>query len=198
MPQRQPRLWTVAGLALLAAVAGCGSDGKPAKSTPTRVESAQPPAKHPSGWKTVLDNDHGFSIAVPPGWSAGGRRGTMLYRSPDHLVAVSLSVDRTSGAFRTSPASFARQTLRALSGYKGKLVPSASHPIAGIPLDGVLVTATGESKDGVRQEVEVAVLRRDHLVNYTAVIAANAGSTPPEEIAAARVMVASLRDLPIG
>ena len=32
----------------------------------------------------------------------------------------------------------------------------------------------------MRQEVEVAVLRRDHLVNYTAVIAANAGTTPPE------------------
>ncbi len=185
----------VLALVLASLLGGCGSSVKPPKTT---VESAQKPAGHFAGWKTRLDNAHGFSIAVPPGWRPAGARQTVLYRSPDHLVAVSISVDRTSDAFTSPPASFARQTLLALPGYEHRLAPSPPHPISATPLDGALVTASGVTRSGVRQEVEVAALRRDHLVNYTAVIAANAGSTPPEEIAAARVMVASLRDLPLG
>ena len=162
------------------------------------AESAQRPAKPPPGWHTALDNRHGFSIARPPGWESSGPSRSVLYRSPDHLVAVSISVDRTPAAFTGSPASFARQTLRALPGYERRLEPSPPHPISATPLHGALVTAPGVTKQGtVRQEVEVAVLRRDHLVNYTAVIAANATATPGQEIAAARVMVASLRDLPV-
>jgi hypothetical protein len=60
------------------------------------------------------------------------------------------------------------------------------------------VSAKGITKNGgVRQRVEVAVLRRDRQVNYTAVIAANADATPPDELAAALQMVASLRDHPL-
>jgi hypothetical protein len=181
---------------LAVAILGCGSDVKPPKTT---VESAQPPAKPPAGWKTVRDNTHGFSISVPPGWKQEGNGGSVLYRSPDHLVALSISVDRTGEAFAVPVARFAQQTIEAIPGYDGKLKPSPAHPITATPLDGALVTASGTTKKGgFHQEVEVAVVRRDHLVNYTGVIAANATSTPPDEIAAGRVMVASIRDQPIG
>ena len=190
-----PRLRLLAALAA-AALAGCGSSGvTPPKSVP---ETAQPPAAVPAGWVRKLDNEHGFSIAVPPGWQKSTRGDATLFRSPDHLVAVTLSVDRTSGAFATPVDEFARRTLVALPGYKGKLIPSPPKRIAGTPLDTAVVSSVGEAAaSGVRQDISVAVLRRDHFVNYTAVIAANAAATPAAELALARQMLATLRDLPI-
>jgi hypothetical protein len=178
-------------------IAGCGSS--PAKpSPPTIVETAQQPANLPPGWSRHLDNAHGFSLAVPPDWEKSDLGDSVLFRSPDHLVALSLSVDRTPAAFQSPPAEFARQTLAALSGYRSELKPGPPRAIGGTPLQGVVVESRGVTVAGsIAQDVQVAVLRRDRLVNYTAVIAANAKSTPAPEGAQAARMLRTVRDLPI-
>lgn len=183
----------------LGVFAGCGSSGTTtSSSTSTRPETAQKPAKLPYAWTRQLNNEHGFSIGVPPGWRSSDEGNAVLYRSPDQLVALTLSVDRTTEAFDASVDEFARQTLTALEGYEGKLVPSPPRRLGGTPLETALVSSSGvASESGVRQDVEVAVLRRDHLVNYTAVIAANARSTPPAELELAAQILKTLRDLPI-
>jgi hypothetical protein len=184
---------------VIAVLAGCGSsDTTTGASTSTRPETAQKPAKLPYAWTRKLNNEHGFSIGVPPGWSASDAGNSVLYRSPDRLVALTLSVDRTTEAFDVPVDEFARQTLTALGGYDGKLVPSPPRKLGGTPLETALVSSTGTAAEsGVRQDVEVAVLRRDHVVNYTAVIAANAKSTPPAELELAAQILKTLRDLPI-
>ncbi len=188
-------LFAVTVLAL--AAPGCGPGPTTAQQS-TRAETPQKPAKPPGGWHRRFDRTHGYSISVPPGWATHSGGSASLYRSPDGLVAVSVSVDRTPGAFRVSPAAFARRTLRALKGYRRKLEPGPAHDISHTPLDAAIAGATGVTKKGgVREEVEAAVLRRDHLVNYTAVIVAN-GAAPPQELADARVFAASIRDQPLG
>jgi hypothetical protein len=191
--RRSPATLALA-IAAAALVAGCGGSG----ITPPQVvvETAQQPAKALPGWKGRLDHTHGFSIALPPGWTAIENGDAVLFRSPDHLVAVSLSVDRTEPAFSSPPAEFARQTLAALPGYRSPLQPGPPRRIAGTPLQGVGVRSSGVA-GAVRQNVEVAVLRRDRLVNYTAVIAANAKATPTAELALADRMLKTIRDFPI-
>jgi hypothetical protein len=182
----------------LAAVAsgGCGSSS--VTTPPAVVESAQAPAKLPPGWRRHLDNSHGFSMGLPPGWALNDNGDSILLRSPDHLVALSLSVDRTADAFASPPPAFARQTLVALPGYEDKLVPGPPQKLTGTPLEASIVRSRGvTSKEGVHQDVEVAVLRRDTLVNYTGVIAANAASTPAPELGDARRILQTIRDLPI-
>ena len=193
---RRPIPISLAALAAALSIAGCGSSG--VTPPPTVVETAQQPAKPPPGWRLKLDHGHGFSIAVPPGWAAIEHGGAVLFRSPDHLIAVSLSVDRTSAAFTSPPAEFARQTLAALPGYESPLRPGPPKRITGTPLQAIAVGSSGVASAGaVRQDVEVAVLRHDGLVNYTAVIAANAKSTPAAERAQANLILTTIRDLPI-
>jgi hypothetical protein len=186
-------LTTLAGAV---AIAGCGSAG--VTPPPTVAEIAQQPAKPPPRWRVKLDHAHGFSIAVPPGWAVVDNGGAVLFRSPDHLVAVSLSVDRTPAAFAGPPAEFARQTLAALPGYESPLRPGPPRRITGTPLKAIAVGSSGvASAGGVRQNVEVAVLRRDGLVNYTAVTAANSKATPAVDSAQANRILKTIRDLPI-
>ena len=187
----------VPALAATLALGACGSSGV---TTPKTVaESAQQPATPPAGWRTMLNHLHGFSIAVPPGWSVEESGDAVLIRSPDHLVAVSLSVDRTPQAFSSPPAAFARQAIQALPGYDNPLRPGPLRAISGTPLRAIETSSSGVASAGsVRQDIELAVLRRDHLVNYTAVIAANAGSAPAAERALASRMLTTIRNLPIG
>lgn len=193
--RHRTQLAVLAGAAAL--LAGCGgTSGGPAPA-PASTETAQRPARVPQGWTRELNRDHGFSIALPPGWKPAPGRAVVLYRSPDRLVALSLSVDRTEEAFTSPPAEFARQALSALRGYRGPLLPGPPRRVAGTPLNGIAIDSAGVTSVGVHEDLELAVLRRDHLVNYTAVIAANT-KAPPTEPALARRVLTTVRDLPIG
>ncbi len=186
------------GIVGAVALAGCGTDSKGPSSTQTTVAATpQAPAEIPRSWRREIDTKHGFSAGVPPHWQLVGKGRSVLFRSPDRLVALSLAVDRNEAAFGTPPVQFARRALASLSGYRGSLIAGPPRPIGATPLATAAVRAQGVAKGtGVRQKVEFVVLRRDHLVNFTAVIAANAKQAPRDDIDVARRILRSVRDHP--
>lgn len=180
----------------LTALAGCGSSST--TSTHQRVaESPQDAAHMPKSWKRRVDRRQGLQIGVPSGWKSRIAGRSLLMRSPDHLVALSLAASRGEAALSTPPAKFARRAFASLTGYRHDLVAGPVRSIGATPLDTAAVRAQGVAKrSGVRQKVELVVLRRDHIVSYTAVIAANAKLAPHGEIDLARRILRTLRDRP--
>ncbi len=186
------------GAIAAAAFAGCGSGSDEVTSTQRTVaETPQKPAHIPKSWRREVDRRRGFSVGVPPGWKLTQRGASVLFRSPDHLLAMSLSADRNEAAFGMAPAQFARRALASLPGYRQRLKAGQPRPIGATPLQTAAVRAEGTAKgSGVRQKVEFVVLRRDRQVNFTAVVAANAKQTPGAEIDLARRVLRSVRDEP--
>ncbi len=194
----RPHLATLLpGVLAVAALAGCGGDSGGGTSTVPAGTSPQKPAEIPKSWTRMVNAIQGFSIGVPPHWRHSGNGGSVLFRSPDRLVAVSLGTERRAAAFVMPPGEFARRGIAALRGYRQPLEPGPTRVIGGTPFTTAAVRAEGvASSNGVRQKVEFAVLRRDHSVNFTAVTAANAKDTPHHELEIARRMVRTLRDHP--
>ena len=188
-----------AALAALVALAACGEDSEPKTTAkPPREEVAQELPKLPPGWKGHRDGALGFAIAVPPGWERSGRGGKVLFRAPDHLVAMALAVDRNPGAFDIPLDRFAKQALGALPGFKVPLEPSKPEPFKGTPLKAVQTTAAGAEAGGLKECATLVVLRRDRLVNYTVAVLENAEQ--PEaalDRAVALQMIRTLRGQPV-
>lgn len=190
----------IAVLLVAAAVAAsaCG-DGSTTTSTSTAPkEVAQKLPKLPPGWKERRDRSVGYAIGVPTGWEVGGHGGRVLFRSPDHLVAVTLTADRKPGTFEVSLDRFATQALGALPGFKLPLEPSKPEPFKGTPLKAVETSATGAQAGGLKERATLVVLRRDHVVNYTVAVLENA-EHPGSELdrAVALQMIRTLRDQPV-
>jgi hypothetical protein len=188
----------VIGALVLTAVAGCGG-GSATTTTSTRAATSTPqkPASIPRSWKRKVNAVQGFSIGMPRDWTHSGHGTSVLFRSPDRLVALSLGTRRGVAAFALPPGEFARRGIAALRGYRHPLKPGPTRVIGGTPFVTASVRSEGVARsNGVRQKVEFAVLRRDHAVNFTAVTAANAKDTPHHELEVARHMVRTLRDHP--
>jgi hypothetical protein len=185
-------------LVALGALAACGSDSEPTTTKPKREEVAQELPKLPPGWKEHRDRELGFAIGVPPGWEQSGRGGKVLFRAPDHLVAVTLAVDRNPQAFKIPLERFAQQALGALPGFKVPLDPSKPEPFKGTPFKAVETTATGSQAGGLKERATLVVLRRDRLVSYTVAILENAEHAgAPLDRAVALEMVRTLRGQPV-
>src|SRR5688572_20394655 len=86
----------IASLAALCVLAfgACGEDDEPAPPQRPR-ETVDKLPELPPDWKPYVNRQVGFAIGRPPGWRAEHRGGSTLLRSPDRLVAVSISADRT-------------------------------------------------------------------------------------------------------
>ena len=190
-----------ASLALVAAVialVACGGDSETTTTKPQRQEVAQELPKLAPGWKEHRDRELGFAIGIPPGWEKGGRGGKVLFRAPDHLVAMTLAVDRNPQAFQLPLERFAQQALGALPGFKVPLDPSRPEPFKGTPFKAVETTATGAQAGGLKERATLVVLRRDRLVNYTVAILENAEHRgAPLDRAVALEMVRTLRGQPV-
>jgi hypothetical protein len=122
---------------------------------------------------------------------------SVLLRPPDHLVAVTLTADRTGRTFRTPLDRFAAKALVGLPGFKVPLEPGKPKRFRGTPLEAVAATASGAQGGGLKERATLVVLRRDRLVNYTVAIVANA-ERPESKLdrAVALRMVRTLRDVP--
>jgi hypothetical protein len=191
-----------AALLLVAAIAapGCGSDSSDEPRPPPpkhhHAEDADPLPKLRPGWKPYLNRAGGFAVGLPPGWKAS-RKGTgSLIRSFDRLVAVSISPDRTPEAQELRLDSFATRALLALPGVTAETQPSDPKPY---DHHYDAVQSKYEAKDqksGVKQRNSLIVIRRDHLVTFTVLIAASADpqARPAEELV--RKVVATLRSQP--
>jgi hypothetical protein len=184
----------------MAGASGCGTssdDGPPPAAPPP--ETAQKLPKLPPGWKVHRDRSIGFAIGVPPGWSLDSHGGKVLIRSPDHLAAVTLAVDRNGDALELPAAQFATRALAAIPGFRSQLVPSKPKPFGGTPLKAVQTTATGSTKPGrVPERATLIVLRRDRIVNYTVAVLENRQRAASKlDRAYALRMVKTLRDEPV-
>src|SRR6266516_3798805 len=97
MPGRaRPLAALAAALAVtLGGVAGCGgSSSRPSSGTaPRETSDRRPPL--PPGWRRVVNPTAGFSVGIPPGWTARGGHGATLVRSRDRALAVSIAADRS-------------------------------------------------------------------------------------------------------
>jgi hypothetical protein len=185
--------------AAVAAATGCGSsDGGPPPATPP-PETAQKLPKLPHGWKAHRDRAVGYALGAPPGWKLDSQGGKVLIRSPDHLVAVTLAVDRNGDALELPPGQFSSRALAALAGFRSQLVPSKPQPFGGTPLKAVRVTATGATKPGrIPERVTLIVLRRDRIVNYTVAVVENRQQAASKlDRSYALRMVKTLRDQPV-
>jgi hypothetical protein len=168
---------------------GCVVDEK--DEPPPPVETSEPLPKLPREWSREVSRSAGFAIGVPPRWTASERRRSALFRSPDRLVAVSVSADRTVEGLAVPLDEYATRVADALRGFSnlkvGKSRPFRAH------YEAVAVPATGDAKGGVPQRLLVVVERRGGLVTYTLLVARNAkvgAGAHGDEI---RRMVRSLR-----
>jgi hypothetical protein len=190
----------LAALAAAVAVALAGCGGGSSTSTTTSAgpkETVQKLPKLPPGWKPHRDRNIGFVIGLPPQWQAGGDRRSALIRSPDHLVAVTLTADRDPGTFDIPVGKFATQALGGLPGFKVPLNPGKPKPFSGTPLEAVQASASGSQAGGLKENATLVVLRREHLVNYTVALLENgkqAGAALDRAVALR--MIQTLRDTP--
>ena len=190
--------WGALLLAVALTAGGCGGGSTSTTTNLGPKETAQKLPKLPPGWKPHRDTKIGYAIGVPTGWQVDGHRRSALIRSPDHLVAVTLTADRDPRAFALPSDRFASQALGALPGFKVPLNPSKPGPFKGTPLKAVETSATGAQTGGLKERATLVVLRRDHVVNYTIAVLENA-EHPGSELdrAVALQMIRTLRDQPV-
>jgi hypothetical protein len=195
------RLVPALGAAVVLGAAGCGGGGSRSTATspsPSPKETAQKLPKLPPGWRAHRDTTAGYAIGIPPGWKAAGHRRSVLFRSPDHLVAMTLTAGRDPGVFQVRPGKFASQALGGLPGFKVPLNPGKVRPFKGTPLKAVQVSASGSQAGGLKENATLVVLRRDHLVNYTVAVLTNAQQAGANvDGAVALRMIQTLRDQPV-
>ena len=197
---------SLAVVAALVAIAGCNDDSDssappPEPETtpaPGPAETAQHVPKLPPGWKVHANRPGGFAFGVPPGWKPRNTGSRTLVRSFDRLVSVEIAPDRTAAGLETPLDDFATRALAALPGFELQLEPGRTRRFRH-RYPGVEARASGvAARSGVSLRVRLVVLRRDSIVTFTAVIAANskAASRPAERLA--ERMLRTLRSRPVG
>ncbi len=179
--------------------AGCGdADGDEPQPPARPPETVDRVPDLPARWKVHVNGADGFAFGLPPGWKADDRSGSTLVRSYDRLVAVSITADRTNDALDTPLEPFATRALVTLPGFEDQLEPGETRRFEH-RYQGVAVAGTGTAvKSGVRQRLKLIVLRRDSLVTFTVVIAANRSEAAGASEAIAERLVRTLRSRPVG
>jgi hypothetical protein len=118
----------------------------------------------------VVNPRAGFTLGLPPGWTAQGARGATLVRSGDRLLAVSIGADRSPDGRNLPPATYARRTATQLPGYRGLRV-GRPRALRGARYPGAEVSATGTfARTRVRQAIRVVAMRRNRQVTYSLLV----------------------------
>jgi hypothetical protein len=196
----------VAAALIALGIAACGEREEPEVTTTTPpVERAERVPKLPQRWKVEKNRKQGFALGVPPGWHAGRKpchvrdvspEATVVC-SPDRLLTLTITADRTDEALELSTHNFAVRVMAGISeNYQkpldaGKPKPFSAH------YDGAKVSATGRAAKGVREDVSVIVLRREGLVTISAVIAAHASKATAKHKKFAERTLRTLRTKPV-
>jgi hypothetical protein len=163
----RPLVWlAIAGACF--AVAACGDDETAPAERPR--EKADELPKLPEGWKPYVDRRLGLGIGRAPGWLARTRGRSVLLRSPDRLVAISISADRTVEAVEFPLNDFVVDAAEALPGYRRLKVARPRPFAAKYPARSVRATGI---EDGVRQRMLFVALRRKGVVTYPVLVARN-------------------------
>jgi hypothetical protein len=195
MRLRGPRLVSaIVALVGLIGQVGCGDDeAAPPEHRKETVDKL--PKLHP-GWHEYVNHRAGFAIGRAPGWRAKRDGATTLLRSPDRLVAISISADRTGEAIEFPLDDYAYEAAMDLPGFP-RLDVNRPHRFKA-QYNSQAVEAKGRAKGGVRQSLLFIAMRRDHVATYAVLVASNADrNTRFYENEALRI-VRTLRGRPIG
>ncbi|MDX6669055.1 MAG: hypothetical protein QOK04_2435 [Solirubrobacteraceae bacterium] len=154
-------------LACAALPGGCGNDSVPTSSAPKApAETRDTPPKLPRGWRRVVNPRAGFSVGIPPAWSARGAAGTTLVRSSDRALALTVTADRSEDGRESDPKQYAARLVSQLPRYR-KLQTGLAKPVQRTRYPTASVTASGVySPTGVRQAIVVFAISRQHRVMY--------------------------------
>jgi hypothetical protein len=195
MTTRKPIAVALAiGITLLAGCGG-GAGGSDTSTTTRPAETTDPPAKPPKGWQTYINPVAGFSVSVPPAWTVEPSGGSSLLRSPDKVVAISITADRTDEALKAPLESYAADTLKNLSGFTG-LKPTGVRPYKA-QYPAAIATADGKlTSSGVKQRLTLVVLRREGIAAYPVLASRNAGVGSPF-VKQINAVIHSLRGRPV-
>jgi hypothetical protein len=151
----------------------------PAPSPDVPVADAGPLPTLPRGWRRVSDRRGGFSVGLPPGWTARRSGGTLVLRSRDRTLAIAVGADRSAPGKVAAPATYANEAIESLRGYDG-LRSTASRPLRTTPYPGAQATATGTYADtGVEQAITLVALQRRGDATYT-LLAFRSAQSPRE------------------
>ena len=174
-----------------------GDDGE----EPAETVDALPPL--PRGWTPEINFEGGFEIGLPPGWSADNDGVRSVYSSPDDLIAVTVSADRTPGALALPIDEFALRTSEALGGetqgpqrYEDLVVGQA------VPFEHEYDASAVRSKgvpagSGVPEKALVAVIKRDDHAVYVVIVRENATTSSRfADRDTIKAMIRSLRGRP--
>jgi hypothetical protein len=115
---------------------------------------------------------------VSPAWTTETSGSSTLLRSPDQVVAISVSADRTDEALATPLERYASAAAENLDGFTGLRVLStgpydAHYPAAVARARGTLTSS------GVKQRLSLVVLRREGVAAYPVLATRNAGVRSP-------------------
>ena len=179
-------------LAVAALAAGCGSDDPEPPQRPAETVDKLP--KLPPGWKPYVNHRAGFAIGRAPGWRPRRRGTTTLLTSPDRLVAVSISADRSSEAIEFPLDDYAEQATEALR--FGHIDARRPHRFKA-DYNAEAVEATGRTRSGPRQRLTFIALRRDHVATYAVLVARNAERDTRYYDQEALRMIRTLRGRPV-
>lgn len=150
----------------------------PEESVAEETADALPPL--PKGWTPEINFDGGFELGVPPGWNAENEGVRSVYTSPDDLIAVTVSADRSPGALALPLDEFALRTSEALGGstqggqrYKDLVVGQAvpfehQYEASAVRSKGVPVTSD------VLEKALVVVIKREEFAVYVVIVRQNA------------------------
>lgn len=134
---------------------------------PPAVAPAGPRPPLPDGWRRVRDAAAGFTVGVPPGWSARRSGDALVLRSRDRTLAIAVGADRSAPGRHASPRAYAEQAIDSLTGYRD-LRASAARPLARAPYPGARATATGTyAATGVAQAITLVALQRRGVGTFT-------------------------------
>ena len=185
--------WLAAFCAAVA-VGACGEDDEPAPPERPR-ETVDRLPELPTGWKPYVNRRVGFAMGMPPGWRAAHRGASTLLRSPDRLVAVSISADRTLEAVEFGLDDYVEQAAEALPRFE-RLKVGHPRPFR----DEYPARAVGAAgiKDGVHQQLLFIALRRRGIVTYPILVARNAEKKSGYYYDEALRIVCTLRGRPLG
>jgi hypothetical protein len=190
---RARRIPVLLAAAVALAGAGCG-DGN-GTTTTGPVESADR-AELPRSWSRHTNFDAGVSLGIPPLWRAKDRGIRTLVHSPDQLLAITVTTDRTDEAIEIDLDDWARRVADALPGFGelGGIEPRPfEHPYPAVAFD----VADGDV-DGSADGLLLVALEREGLVKVTALAAWNAAKTPRRDIRTAVRVLRTIRTRPVG
>ena len=158
--------------AAAAVAAGCGDGGS------AQGEPSDPPAKPPTGWRSVRNAEAGFTLSVPRDWTVSNEGKASVLKSPDEVDALTVTADRGGEARMLDAATYARQAIDALPGFEGSLDPTAKR-VTGSPYRSARLDGVGRVKgSGGAARFTVVAFQRPGRVTYTAVIFRNARVIP--------------------